>query len=96
MRVGTEFPDMSDFLDRVMNDPGRFQYGAHGDTKAQPRKRSRKENARRKEVREKLERGLQRRREWTPEQLEEEEARIQAEINAILAARRAQGQDQAA
>ena len=43
-----------------------------------------------------LRRGLQRRREWTPEQLEEEEARIQAEINAILAARRAQGQDQAA
>lgn len=86
---------MSSFLDDIMNDPGKFQYGAHGDTKAQPRKLSKKENARRKAVREKLERGLQRRKELTPEQLEEEEARIQAEINAILAARRAQDQDQA-
>ena len=96
MRVGTEFPDMSDFLDRVMNDPGRFQYGAHGDTKAQPRKRSRKENARRKEVREKLERGLQRRREMTPEMISAEEARLRKEIARIVAERRAQDQDQAA
>ncbi len=87
MRVGTEFPDMSDFLDRVMNDPGRFQYGAHGDTKAQPRKRSRKENARRKAVREKLERGLQRRRGWTPEMIAAEEARLREEIARIIAER---------
>lgn len=87
---------MSDFLDQVMNDAGRLEYGVHGGTKTQPRRRSRKENARRKAVREKLERGLQRRKALTPEQLEEEEARIQAEINAILAARRAQDQDKAA
>ncbi len=78
---------MSDFLDRVMNDPGRFQYGAHGDTKAQPRKRSRKENARRKADREKLERGLQRRREWTPEMIAAEEARLREEIARIIAER---------
>ena len=87
---------MSDFLDRVMNDAGRLEYGVHGGTKTQPRKRSRAENARRKAVREKLQRGLEMRENFSPKQLEEEEARIQAEINAILAARRAQDQDQAA
>jgi len=96
MRVGTEFPDMSDFLDQVMNDAGRLEYGVHGGTKTQPRKRSRAENARRKAVREKLQRGLEVRKNFSPKQLEEEEARIQAEINAILVARRAQDQDQAA
>ncbi len=75
-----------------MNDAGRFQYGAHGDTATPPRKRSKQDNKRRKQVRERLERGLQRRKEWTPDQLEEEEARIQAEITAILAARREQDQ----
>jgi|GEM_PF-1859883 len=87
---------MSDFLDQVMNDAGRLEYGVHGGTKTQPRKRSRAENARRKAVREKLQRGLEVRKNFSPKQLEEEEARIQAEINAILVARRAQDQDQAA
>jgi len=87
---------MSSFLDDIMNDPGKFQYGAHGDTKAQPRKRSRAENARRKAVREKLERGLQRRREWTPEMIAAEEKMLAAEIARIISARRAQDQDQAA
>ena len=91
-----EFPDMSDFLDQVMNDAGRIEYGPHGGTKTQPRKRSRKENARRKAVREKLERGLQRRKEWTPEMIAAEEKMLAAEIARIISARRAQDQDQAA
>jgi len=80
------------FLESVMNDPGKLEYGPHGDTAMPTQKRSKKENARRKQVRERLERGLQRRKELTPEQLEEEEARIQAEITAILDARRARDQ----
>jgi hypothetical protein len=88
---------MSSFLDGIMNDPGKFQYGAHGDTKAQPRKkRSRKENARRKAVREKIERGLERRRFWTPEMIVAEEARLREEVAKIIDERRAQDQDQAA
>jgi len=87
---------MSDFLDQVMNDPGKLEYGVHGGTKTQPRKRSRKENARRKAVREKLERGLQRRKALTPEQLEEEAVRLREEIARLVAERRAQDQDQAA
>ena len=78
------------FLDSITSDH-------HNDISARPRRRSRKEAQRRKAVRDRLERGLQRRKEWTSEMIaaEEEEARIQAEINAILAERRAQDQDQA-
>ncbi len=77
------------FLDSITSDD-------HSDTSARPRKRSRKEAQKRKAVREKLERGLQRRREWTPEMIAAEEARLGEEIARIVAERRAQDQDQAA
>jgi len=76
------------FLDSITSDH-------HNNASAQPRRRSRKEAQRRKAVREKLERGLQRRRGLTPEMIAAEEARLREEIARVVA-RRAQDQDQAA
>jgi len=77
------------FLDSITSDH-------HNNASARPRRRSRKEAQRRKAVREKLERGFQRRRFWTPEMIAAEEARLREEIARIVVARRAQDQDQAA
>tara|TARA_Y100000815_G_scaffold270391_2_gene294980 strand:- start:9731 stop:9976 length:246 start_codon:yes stop_codon:yes gene_type:complete len=76
------------FLDSITSDH-------HNNASARPPRRSRKEAQRRKAVREKLERGLQRRRFWTPEMIAAEEARLREEIARVVA-RRAQDQDQAA
>ena len=76
------------FLDSITSDD-------HSDSSARPRKRSRKEAQKRKAVREKLERGLQRRRGWSPEMIAAEDARLREEIARVVA-RRAQDQDQAA
>ncbi|HDZ52646.1 hypothetical protein LCGC14_0279530 [marine sediment metagenome] len=80
------------FLESVMNDPGKLEYGPHGDTAMPTQKRSKKENARRKQVRERLERGLQRRKELTPEMIAAEAEALREQIAQILDARRARDQ----
>jgi len=52
-------------------------------------KRSKADSARRKEEAEKLARGLALRRDWTPEQFEEEALRIQLEIAGFLEVKKA-------
>ena len=67
------------FLESVMNDPGKLEYGPHGDTAMPTQKRS-------------LERGLQRRKELTPEMIAAEAEALREQIAQILDARRARDQ----
>lgn len=84
---------MSGSLDDIVNEPGQLEYGPHGGRQTISRKRSRQENARRKAAGERLQRGLQHRREWTPEMIAAEKERLAEEIAQFLADR---DQDQAA
>ena len=81
---------MSGSLDDIMNEPGQLEYGPNGGTKTLSRRRTKQENARRKEARERLERGLRRRLDFTPEEIEEEKNRLAEEIAQFLADRDAQ------
>ncbi|WP_340245742.1 hypothetical protein [Sulfitobacter pontiacus] len=81
---------MSGSLDDIMNEPGQLEYGPHGGTKTLSGRRTKQENARRKKARERLERGLRRRLDFTPEEIEEEKNRLAAEIAQFLADRDAQ------
>jgi hypothetical protein len=80
---------MSQFLSKLFSDSGLFEMPQDGMRETPKSKRSKADSARRKEEAEKLARGLALRRDWTPEQFEEEALRIQLEIAGFLEVKKA-------
>lgn len=71
-------------LDALMNDPGQLEYGPYGGVKTISIRRARQENARRKEARHRLERGLRRRLDFTPEEIEEKKTGLPPRLPSSL------------
>ncbi len=75
---------MSNLLGKFLNDSGLFEVPQSGFRETPKRKRSKADSARRKAESDRLARALALRRDWSPEQFDEEDARLQLEIEQFL------------
>jgi len=80
---------MSNFLSNIFSDTGLFEMPQYGRRETPKSKRSKADSARRKAAADRLARSLAKREFWSENQLEEEKARLQLEIEEFLERKRA-------